>query len=98
MEIAVRDIGNSKGIIIPKYFLDKYNFKKMVEIKEGKNGLIIKPVEEKSLFQKKLDVIKLNKYEIYDEMRVVAERDDTKEYYKNDVEGIGDIDLEILEA
>ncbi len=97
METIIRNIGNSKGIIIPKYFLDKYNFKNAVEIKEGEHSIIIKPLEEKSLFQKKLDALKADKYEVYNEMRSVAESDETINYYKMQEKEIDDIDLEIIE-
>ena len=97
METIIRNIGNSKGIIIPKYFLDKYNLKNAVEIKEGERGIIIKPLEEKSLLQKKLDALKANKYEVYTEMRSVAESDEAINYYKAQAKEMDDIDLEIME-
>ena len=98
METTVRNIGNSKGIIIPKFFIEKFNFKDKVEIEERSDGIFIKKIEEQSLFQQKLTAVKSNKYKIYNNMRQVAESDETIDYYKNLAKENDDIDLEIIES
>ena len=44
MEIAIVQIGNSKGLRIPKTLLEKYNIKDKVELILEKGYLILKPI------------------------------------------------------
>ncbi len=39
-------IGNSKGLRIPKSVIEKYNFDRELEIIESKEGILIKPVSQ----------------------------------------------------
>ena len=43
MELQVVQIGNSKGIRIPKSLLKQYNFKEKVVVDLREEGLLIKP-------------------------------------------------------
>lgn len=48
MRTKLRKIGNSKGIAIPKYLLEQYQFDEEVEILTQQNGLLIIPAKAKS--------------------------------------------------
>ncbi|MBK7957693.1 MAG: AbrB/MazE/SpoVT family DNA-binding domain-containing protein [Bacteroidetes bacterium] len=43
MEVSIISIGNSKGIRLSKAILDKYNFKKTIELILEKERIILKP-------------------------------------------------------
>jgi len=49
MKVKLQNIGNSTGVIIPSYFLKKYNLKagSEIDIKEKDKRIIIEPVEKK---------------------------------------------------
>ncbi|MBE7443044.1 MAG: hypothetical protein HS119_11380 [Flavobacteriales bacterium] len=97
METIIRNIGNSKGIIIPQAFLKKYRFFERVNISESSQGIIITPVESKSLFEIKLDELRANKDKVYALMRKQASDPETIAYYEQQAKELGDIDIEILE-
>jgi len=44
MELSITQIGNSKGIRLPKALIDKYNLKDKVELILEKGYMIIKPI------------------------------------------------------
>jgi len=46
MTIKLIQIGNSKGLRLPKNVIDKYNLKEELEILETDEGILIKPVSE----------------------------------------------------
>jgi len=46
MRIKVIDIGNSRGIRIPKSLIEEMGFTHEVELQRTEKGLIIKPVRE----------------------------------------------------
>ena len=46
MRIKVIDIGNSRGIRLPKTLIEEMGFTDEVELQRTENGLIIKPVKE----------------------------------------------------
>lgn len=96
MIATIRNIGNSKGIIIPKSFIEKFHFLKTVTILETEDGLMITPTEEKSLYETKLAQLKLNKKQLYALMTKQAQDKKTIDYYNNQLD-LGDIDLEILD-
>ena len=97
MEIIIRDIGNSKGIILPQSLIKKYHFFKKVILSETPQGIIISSAETKSLFEQKLEKLKANKKNIYALMSKQAEDAETIAYYEQQAEEIGNIDLEILD-
>lgn len=98
METAIiRKIGNSKGIILPKKIIDKYHFCDLVIINEGEDGITIKPVKRKSLFREKLEKASAHKTQLYKTMEQEANNENTIAYYKNQIEEIGNIDLNIIE-
>ena len=52
MLINIRKIGNSQGIIIPKYVLEELGYPKTVEITPTKDGIFISPVAGKNVRRK----------------------------------------------
>ncbi|WP_187261159.1 AbrB/MazE/SpoVT family DNA-binding domain-containing protein [Pontibacter beigongshangensis] len=46
MEISIIQIGNSKGLRLPKSILERYNIKDKVELILEKGQIILKPVEQ----------------------------------------------------
>jgi len=46
MIVKLIQIGNSKGLRIPKNVIEKYNFDRELEIVESKEGILIKPVSQ----------------------------------------------------
>ncbi|QNF32909.1 AbrB/MazE/SpoVT family DNA-binding domain-containing protein [Adhaeribacter swui] len=46
MEVAIIQIGNSKGLRLTKSILDKYNIKDKVELILEEGQIILKPVEQ----------------------------------------------------
>lgn len=47
MKASIIKIGNSKGIRIPKKFLEEANLKDIADIEVSKDGLIIRPAKTK---------------------------------------------------
>lgn len=45
MEIAIIKIGNSKGLLLSKTIMEKYNIKDKVELILEKGQIIIKPID-----------------------------------------------------
>jgi len=97
MKTSIRNIGNSKGVIIPNNLIKKYHFKKKVIFIETDAGLIIKPTQEKSLFEQKLVYVKANKDKIYRKMKQEAQNNEIIAYYEQQTDDYGNIDLEILD-
>jgi len=96
MEAIIRNIGNSKGIIIPQSFIKKYHFSKKVIISETQQGIIISSVKTRSLFEQMLEDLKVNKKKVYALMEKEASDPETIAYYEQQANELGDIDLEIL--
>ncbi len=48
-DIKLVQIGNSKGIRIPKFLIQKYNFNKELLLEETEKGLLLKKKEDKQL-------------------------------------------------
>ncbi|GGK76322.1 AbrB/MazE/SpoVT family DNA-binding domain-containing protein [Rufibacter glacialis] len=46
MEVSIIQIGNSKGLRLPKSILDRYNIKDKVELIFEEGQIILKPVEQ----------------------------------------------------
>lgn len=46
MEVSIIQIGNSKGIRLPKSILERYNIKDKVELLLETGQIILKPVEQ----------------------------------------------------
>jgi antitoxin MazE len=47
MKANIVQIGNSKGVRIPKTLLEQLNFEKLVEFQVMPDGLLLRPVHEK---------------------------------------------------
>ena len=52
MEINIRKIGNSKGIIIPKYLIQEMGYPRTVEITSIDGGIFISPTSGKTIRRK----------------------------------------------
>lgn len=65
MEAKIIEIGNSKGLRLPKKLLQKYHFQKKIEIEELSEGLLLKAIETKDS--------KLSWEDTFKEMRSSAE-------------------------
>ncbi len=51
----IRKIGNSQGIIIPRYILQEMGYPKTVEITSTKDGILILPIASKAIRRKPRD-------------------------------------------
>ncbi len=51
----IRKIGNSQGIIIPRYILQEMGYPKTVEITSTKDGILIRPIASKAIRRKPRD-------------------------------------------
>ncbi|MGY6521201.1 MAG: AbrB/MazE/SpoVT family DNA-binding domain-containing protein [Mongoliitalea sp.] len=96
METKIRKIGNSSGVILPKALIDKYALAEVV-IEDHGDGIMIRPAT-KSIFQLKMEEARKNKKEIYSTMEKEASDPNTRAYYKQEVEELGDIDTEIIDT
>ena len=47
MQISIRDIGTSKGIIIPAAMLKEYGMVDVLEVEQSEEGIILKAVSKK---------------------------------------------------
>lgn len=45
METPIRQIGNSKGIVIPSALLKEYNFQGKVSLTPNDEGILLRPLE-----------------------------------------------------
>ena len=64
-------VGNSKAVIIPSSMVKRYNLKR-VTIETTEEGILIRPVETISSFQKKIEAARKNKASIYKQMEKEA--------------------------
>lgn len=60
------------------------------------NGIIITPIESKSLFDEKLGKLKANKEAVYTLMEQEAAEPETIAHYEEQAKELGDIDVEII--
>jgi antitoxin MazE len=51
MKANIIQIGNSKGVRIPKSLLDELKFEKSVEFEIVPDGLLLRPIHEKTVLQ-----------------------------------------------
>lgn len=97
MLTQLRNIGNSRGLIIPKAIIEKYNFLDEVEVIETASGLIIKSANESTLLEKKVKDLKENKTKLYATLAKQSLAKETKAYYKCKKNNLEDLDLEIFD-
>ena len=48
-ELKIVQIGNSKGIRLPKSLIDKYGFEDMLQVEEVENGIFLKSKNDEKL-------------------------------------------------
>jgi antitoxin component of MazEF toxin-antitoxin module len=88
-------VGNSKAIILPSVLVKRYNLKK-VTIEATEEGILIRPVEAKTSFQRKMDQARRNKSAIYKKMELEASDPKTIAFYSNPDNTFEDVDLDIV--
>lgn len=66
MNVTIRKIGNSEGVILPKEVLDRLNVKAgdELEIKETSQGLTLKPLDDSFERQMKAAREVMDKYKV----------------------------------
>ncbi len=93
METTLKNIGNSKGIILPKRLITKYQLTELVAIEETEDGILIKPIS--SSFKNKLETLQKNKIKLYSKMASEANVAEEQHYYANS--DLSDADLDLIE-
>jgi antitoxin component of MazEF toxin-antitoxin module len=93
---TLTNVGNSKAIILPSALVKRYNLKK-VTIEATDEGILIRPVEEKTAFQRKLENARKNKASIYKRMAREAKDPKTIAFYNNPDNTFEDVDPTIIE-
>lgn len=93
METTLKNIGNSKGIILSKRLLLKYQLKDLIFIEETEEGILIKPIA--SSFKNKLETLQKNKKKLYTKMALEAKVEEEQQYYANS--DLSNTDLDIIE-
>ena len=64
-------VGNSKAVILPSAMVKRFRLKKVI-IEATEVGILIRPVETKTSFQKKMELARRNKTAIYKQMEKEA--------------------------
>jgi putative addiction module antidote len=66
MNVTVRKIGNSEGVILPKEVLDRHNLRAgdKLELIDEKEGFILKPTDEVFERQMKAALEVMDKYKV----------------------------------
>lgn len=90
-------VGNSKAVILPSVLVKRYNLKK-VTIEATDEGILIRPVESKTSFQKKMELARKNKRAIYKKMEQEANDPKTISFYNNPNNTFENTDLDIVES
>ena len=90
-------VGNSKAVILPSAMVKRYKMKK-VTIEATEEGILIRPVETKTSFQKKMELARKNKVAIYKQMENDEKNPETIAFYSNPNNTFEDVDLDIIEA
>ncbi len=66
MNVTLRKIGNSEGVILPKKVLDRHNLRAgdMFEIKDTKDGIVLTPVDD--TFERQMEAARkvMDKYKV----------------------------------
>ncbi len=66
MNVTLRKIGNSEGVILPKEVLDRHNLRAgdMFEIKDTKDGIVLTPVDD--TFERQMEAARkvMDKYKV----------------------------------
>jgi antitoxin component of MazEF toxin-antitoxin module len=90
-------VGNSKAVILPSVLVKRYNLKK-ITIEATEEGILIRPLEMKTSFQRKMELARKNKKAIYKKMEREANDPKTVAFYANLNNTSEDIDLDIVES
>lgn len=66
MNVTLRKIGNSEGVILPKEVLDRHNLRAgdIFEIKETKDGIVLAPADD--TFERQMEAARkvMDKYRV----------------------------------
>jgi antitoxin component of MazEF toxin-antitoxin module len=94
---TLTNVGSSKAVILPSALVKRYNLKK-ITIEATEEGILIRPVETKTSFQRKIDLARKNKGAIYKKMEQEANDPKTIAFYDNPSNTFENIDLDIVES
>jgi antitoxin component of MazEF toxin-antitoxin module len=86
--------GYAKAVIIPSVLTKRYNLKKIV-LEATEEGILIRPVETKSSFQRKLERLRRNKRAIYRKMEAEANDPKTLAFYNDPDNTFEDVDPDV---
>ena len=90
-------VGNSKAIILPSALIKRYKMNK-VTIEATEEGILIRPVETKTPFQRKMELARKNKVAIYRQMEKEAANPKTVAFYNDSNNTFEEVDPDITEA
>jgi antitoxin component of MazEF toxin-antitoxin module len=94
---TLTNVGNSKAVILPSVLVKRYNLKK-ITIEATDVGILIRPVEVKTSFQKKMELARKNKATIYKQMEQEASDPKTIAFYNNPDNTFENVDTDIIES
>lgn len=96
MKTTLRKIGNSRGIIIPKGLIEKYDLHK-VEIVETEKGILLISDNRASSIHDRLNELKSHQEKWLKKVEAAASQKTIQDYYQKEAEEFGDIDIDIIE-
>ena len=94
---SLSNVGKSKAVILPSALVKHYKMKKVI-IEATEAGILIRPVETKTSFQKKMEHARKNKAALYKQMEAEAGNPKTIAFYNNPKNTFEDVDIDIFEA
>ena len=93
---SLTNVGNSKAVILPSALIKRYNLKKVI-IEATEVGILIRPVEAKTSFQRKMELARKNKAMIYKQMEQEAIDPRTIAFYNNPANTFENVNIDIIE-
>ena len=90
------NVGNSKAIILPSALIKRYKMNK-VTIEATEEGILIRPVETKTSFQRKMELARKNKAAIYKQMEKEAGNPKMLAFYNDPNTTFEEVDIDIME-
>ena len=90
-------VGTSKAIILPSALVKRYKMNKVI-IEATEEGILIRPVETQTSFQRKMEIARKNKKAIYRQMEKEAGNSNTLVFYNDPNNTFEEVDIDILKA
>lgn len=84
-------VGSKSALILPAVLIKRYKLKNFI-IEARDDGVLIRPVESKTSFQKKMQISRKNKTSIYKKMEEEANDPKTIAFYDNPDNTFGNLD------